>query len=184
MPDLRFIPSAELPRDLKLQVLSFIRIEWWWIFRDNNRFWDYTDKSTHPVNAVITERGLVISHAEVNWRMLEHGGQAYKVYGVSAVFTYPAFRKEGYGTQVMRAVTEHLRASDADLALLFCLPQLVPFYENAGWETPPNAQILYGDRDHPHEEEIATCMLFVSERGRAAREAFSTQPVYVRAYTW
>ena len=94
MPDLRFIPSAELPRDLKLQVLSFIRIEWWWIFRDNNRFWDYTDKSTHPVNAVITERGLVISHAEVNWRMLEHGGQAYKVYGVSAVFTYPAFRKE------------------------------------------------------------------------------------------
>jgi GNAT superfamily N-acetyltransferase len=184
MPDLRLIPSTELPRELKCQILSFIRVEWWWIFRDHDRFWDYTHKSTHPVNVVITERGQVISHAEVNWRLVEHAGASYKVYGVSAVFTFPAFRQEGYGTQVIRAATDFIRGSDADVAMLFCLPQLVPFYEHVGWEAPPNAQILYGDQDYPHEEEIATCMLFVSERGQAAREAFSTRPVYVGGHTW
>ena len=184
VPDIRFIPSPELPRELKCQILSFIRIEWWWIFRDHNRFWDFTSKATHPVNVVITERGQVISHAEINWRMVQHAGQAFKVYGVSAVFTYPAFRKEGYGRQIMRAVTDHLQASDADLGLLFCLPQLVPFYAAAGWEAPPDAQILYGDQDHPHVEEIPACMLFISDRARAARAALTTQPLYVGAYSW
>ncbi len=184
MSELRLIPSEELPRELKCQILSFIRIEWWWIFRDHNRFWDYTQKSTHPVNVVLSERGQVISHAEVTWRMVEHGGAAYKVYGVSAVFTYPAFRKEGYGTQVLRAATDYIRASDADLAMLFCRPELVPFYEQAGWEAPASAQIIYGDRDYPHEEESATALLFVSARGQAARAAFAGQPVYVGAYTW
>jgi GNAT superfamily N-acetyltransferase len=184
MPDLRLIPSPDLPRDLKCQILSYIRIEWPWIFRDGNRFWDYTDKSTHPVNVVITERGLLISHAEVNWRMLEHAGQTYKVCGVSAVFTYPAFRKEGYGLQVLRAATAFIQASDADLALLFCLPQLVSFYTKAGWEAPASAKIIYGDPLYPHIEKGVTCALFVSERGRAARPAFITQPVYIGLGSW
>ena len=184
MPDLRITPSAELPRDIKCQLLSFIRIEWAWIFEGRNRFWDYTEKRTHPVNVFIAERGLLISHAEVNWRVLEHAGQAYKVYGVSAVFTYPAFRKEGYGRQVMHAATDYIRASDADLAMLFCRPELVPFYASAGWEAPAGAVIQYGDADYPHTEEGATCMLFVSERGQATRAAFTTQPVYIGGGSW
>jgi GNAT superfamily N-acetyltransferase len=184
MPELRFFPSDELPRELKCQILAFIRVEWWFIFREADRFWDFTQKPTHPVNAVLTERGLVISHAEINWRLVEHAGQTFKVYGVSAVFTYPAFRREGYGTQVMRAVVDYLRASDADVAMLFCLPQLVPFYENAGWECPAGAQLVYGDPLYPQEEELAACMLFLSERGRAARQALTSQPVYIGLYTW
>ena len=184
MPDLRFIPSPDLPRDLKCQLLSFIRIEWSSIFHAGNRFWDYTDKPTHPVNVVLTERGLLVSHAEVNWRLLEHAGQTYKVYGVSAVFTYPAFRNAGYGLQVLRAATDFIQDSDADLAFLFCLPQLVPFYNKAGWEAPASAKVLYGDPLYPHIEKGATCMLFVSERGRAARHAFTTQPVYIGFGSW
>ena len=184
MSELRFYASEELPRELKCQILSFVRIEWSEIFREHNRFWDYTHKDTHPVNVVISERGQVISHAEVNWRILTQAGQPYKVYGVSAVFTYPAFRHEGYGTQVMQAVTDYIRSSDADVAMLFCLPELVPFYAHAGWEAPTEARIQYGDQDYPQREEGATCMLFVSARGQAARAAFATQPVYVGGCSW
>jgi GNAT superfamily N-acetyltransferase len=184
MPELRFIPTRELPRELKCQILSFIRIEWWPIFRDGDRFWDFTEKPTHPVNAVLTERGLVISHAEVNWRMVEHAGQAFKVYGVSAVFTYPAFRREGYGSRLMAAVSDYLRASDADLAILFCQPQRVRFYEAAGWEWAAGARFAHGDPQHPQTDDLAACLLFVSPRGRAARTAFCTEPVYIGLHPW
>lgn len=184
MPELHLLPSAELPPDIKCQLLSFIRIEWSWIFAGRNRFWDYTEKRSHPVNVYLAERGLLISHAEVNWRLLEHARQTFKVYGVSAVFTYPAFRQAGYGRQVVRAATDYIRASDADLALLFCQPALVPFYGQAGWEAPAGAIIHYGDADYPHTEQGATCMLFVSDHGRAARPAFTTQPVYIGGGSW
>jgi len=137
-------PSTELPPDLKCQIVSFIRVEWWWAFTGQNRFWDYTKKGTHPVNVVLHEHQLVISHAEVNWRMLDHVGQQWKTYGLSAVFTYPAWRREGHAERVVRAATKQIDQSDADVALLFCLPKLIPFYERCGWEHMANTNALYG----------------------------------------
>ena len=178
-------PSPELPADIKCQILSYIRVEWWWVFQGANRFWDYTVKDTHPTNVVILDEDIVLSHAEVNWRMLEHGNEDYKVYGVSAVFTYTPYRKEGFGQQVVEAATRHIEASDADVAMLFCLPALTDFYARCGWTLMENAKILFGDKDAPDVDKVERLMmLFVSDKGKAAQQKFASEGVYVGKYTW
>jgi GNAT superfamily N-acetyltransferase len=177
--------SEALPVGVKWQILSYVRVEWWWVFQGKNRLWDYTQKGTRPVNVVLMEEDVLVSHAEVNWRMLAHEGEVFKVYGLSAVFTYPAFRKEGFGRQVTQAATEYILSSDGDVAMLFCLPELVPFYEGCGWVAMGDTTIWYGDQGAPAvDEEEVLMMLFVSARGKGARERFEGRPVYVGAYTW
>jgi GNAT superfamily N-acetyltransferase len=184
MSQLHVYASPDLPPAIKCQILSFIRIEWSWIFQGANQFWDYTQKGTHPVNLVITEHEWLISHAEVNWRILDQAGQSYKVYGVSAVFTFPGFRRQGYGRQIVKAATDYILASDADLAILFCSPELRPFYSHNGWTAIPGTQVLYGDPEKPMvEEEDHILILFVSGKGQQARAAFGG-PVYVGRHTW
>lgn len=185
MAQCEIYPSEELPPAVKCQILSYVRVEWSWIFEGANRFWDYTKKDTHPVNVVIVERDVLISHTEVNWRNLAHEGETFKVYGVSAVFTYPAFRREGFGRQVMEATTAYIQASDADVAMLFCAPELVPFYEACGWSLMANNQLSYGPPAEPTLDEGATwLMLFVSDKGRQARPLFEQRPVYIGPYMW
>ena len=177
--------SEELPAGVKCQILSYVRVEWWWVFQGKNRLWDYTQKKTHPVNVVLLEEDVLISHAEVNWRMLEHEGETFKVYGLSAVFTYPAFRKEGFGRQVTQAATEYILNGDGDVAMLFCLPELVPFYEMCGWTAMRDTAIWYGDKEAPAvDEEEVLMLVFVAEKGQWARLRFAARPVYVGAYTW
>ncbi len=185
MPQTLIYPSPELPPDLKCQILAYIRAEWWWVFQGANRFWDYTVKDTHPVNVAIVENGVLISHAEVNWRTLEHRGATYKVYGISAVFTNPPFRKEGFGQQVVEAATQYIRDSDADVAMLFCLPAMQDFYARCGWIHMANTRILFGAKDAPDVDKVESLMmLFVSEKGNAAQSLFEGDGVYVGKHTW
>jgi predicted acetyltransferase len=185
MAQVSIYPSSKLPLPLKYQVLAFIRLEWGWVFQGENRFWDYTRKPTHPINVVVHEQYVVISHAQINWRMIQHAGRSYKVYGISAVFTYPSFRREGYGRQAVQTATDAIRRSDADVAMLFCLPHLQEFYESCGWTYLPNTRVLYGDLRQPdHPEEEILLMLFVSSLGKEGQSAFETLPIYVRNHIW
>mgnify|MGYP001774082690 CR=1 FL=1 len=184
MPEVHIYPGPMLPPSIKCQILSFIRIKWWWIFQGEHRFWDYTEKATHPVNVVLIEQELVVSHAEINRRMIEHTGQTFNAYGLSAVFTYPAWRKAGYGRQVVEAATHYIEETDADVAMLFCLPNLVGFYQRCGWEHVEKS-VLYGDPHQPTVDEEETLMMrFVSERGKLARSSFLDQAVYVGQRKW
>lgn len=185
MPQLYKYSSPELPAHIKCQILSYIRIEWAWVFEGDNQFWDYTVKDTHPVNFVIVERDVVISHAEVNQQHIEHAGETYKVYGLSAMFTYPAFRQAGYGQQVAKAATDYIISSDADVGMLFCLPPLKEFYLASGWTAMDAMQVSCGPQDAPYlnEGEITMC-LFLSEKGRRAKIDFEKSPVYVGPHTW
>jgi GNAT superfamily N-acetyltransferase len=185
VPQTLIYPSPELPADLKCQILAYIRVEWWWVFQGANRFWDYTVKDTHPVNVIVVENGIVLSHAEVNWRTLEHAGEPYKVYGVSAVYTCPAFRKEGHGQKVVEAATQYIQASDADVAMLFCLPALTKFYERCGWTHMNSTQILAGEKESPHVDKVEQLMmLFISEKGKAKQSLFENTGVYVGKHSW
>ncbi|MBV7328329.1 GNAT family N-acetyltransferase [Chloroflexi bacterium TSY] len=185
MSQLLTFPSQELPPYIKYQILSYVRIEWHWIFQGGNQLWDFTLKDTHPINFVLIENDVLISHAEANWRHLEHRDQIYKVYGLSAVFTYPAFRKQGYGHQVVEAATEYIESSDADIGMLFCLPNLKDFYGKSGWTSLENIEIRYGAEDDPEINGDELVMVRnVSERGREALTAFEQEPLYIGAYTW
>ncbi len=127
----------------------------------------------------------VVSHAEANFRFVEHGDERFKTGGVSAVFTYPAYRGRGLAKQVALAATDFLSASDADLAMLFCGESLVNFYTACGWTAAPGARIYHGEQDSPilHAGTVVM-MRMISPRGRAAEKLFATEPVYVGQNTW
>src|SRR5919199_832044 len=94
--------DEELPPELKCQVLSFMRVEWTDGFAGANRLRDWiTSPERHPLHFVLVENELLISYAGVVWQMLEHAGENFKTYGLSGVFTYPAFRGEGHGSCIV-----------------------------------------------------------------------------------
>ncbi len=134
---------------------------------------------------MLVDGELLISHAAANFREVEHRGERYVVGGLSTVFTFPAHRKTGAGREVVCAATEHLRQSDADLAQLFCGAPLRAFYTSCGWSPADAARIRFGDANAPTlKSDNLVMMMFLSDRGRAARETFKREDVYVGATTW
>jgi predicted acetyltransferase len=106
-------------------------------------------------------------------------------YGLSSVFTFPALRRRGYGTEVVRCATSRIReAGDADLAVLFTTPGTVPFYQRSGWEPMPSTEFLIGDRTAPTRHRDLAMMLFVSAKGQRHGPAFEHASVYFGADAW
>lgn len=118
MVELRTYADEELPPELKCQVVSFQRIQWPKGFVGVNRLrvWIHHPEQ-HPTHFVLVEDGVLISYAGVLWKELEHAGEVYKTYGLSGVLTYPAFGRQGYGSRVVAAATNHIRGTDADVGL-------------------------------------------------------------------
>lgn len=61
-------------------------------------------------------------------------GRPYRAVGLNNVITLPAFRGQGYSTHLLRT-TEPCwwRELHAELGVLLCVDELVPFYERLGW---------------------------------------------------
>lgn len=182
-PLLVIVPAAELPLWLKHQLLAAVRIEWWWVFQGDNTLWDYTRKATEPRYVVLTVGDVLLSFAELNRRVLRHANATYRVDGVSAVYTFPALRRRGYGRQVVEAATATLDAGDGDLALLFCQPALVPFYERAGWARLRCGCVAGAPvAPEPVVDEVPLARARTSH-GHALQQQ-DGPPLYVGAYTW
>ena len=56
----------------------------------------------HPCHVIGAEGDALVSYAGVVWRDIAHAGLAFRIYGLSSVFTFPALRRRGYGTEVVR----------------------------------------------------------------------------------
>ena len=177
------LPSHDLPPEIKCQVVSFMRIYAWPVFQSQPLGWDFMDEARHPFSLALVDGEVLISHAEVNWRALDHAGDTFIMYGLSAVFTYPQFRGQGYGHQVVEAATNHILSSEADVAMLGCQPELTEFYSAHGWSPMKEVKILIGSKDSLTQGGNVM-LLFVSEKGRRSRAAFKREPVYVGAYMW
>ena len=183
--ELRFYPSEDLPPDLKWQILSFLRIAWSGGFVGENRLRDWISLPTdHPSHVVLVENGLLISHTEVVWKYLDHAGETYKAYGLSGVLTYPSFRGQGYGRQVVDAGTRIIRAGDADIGIFHCAHSLGPFYAKSGWIPMPGTTTWVGPKSAPVVSDELLMMLFLSEKGQRGRPAFEREPFYFGEDTW
>jgi predicted acetyltransferase len=184
MTELRDYSKPFVPRDVAAQIRSYVRIQWPFLDARDGKLWDVPPDSTTRTFVVLDGETLA-SHAEANFRTVDHMGETFNVGGISAVFTYPAYRNGGSAREVVRAATAFLDRSDADLAMLFCGEPLRTFYGSCGWDAVDAARILRGDRAAPtvHEGNLVM-MRFISAKGRAARTAFESQPVYVGERTW
>jgi predicted N-acetyltransferase YhbS len=176
--------DAELPAHLRWQVLSFMRIEWPFIFRRANRLSKHIhDPALHPFHFAVVEDEVLFSYGTVVSMYLQHAGETYKVYGLANVLTYPPYRKEGHGRHVVDAATTYIKASDADVAALFCDPSLKHFYATSGWEAIESAATVIGPADNPQPFSALKMMLFVSKKGHVGRAAFEQQAWHI-PYHW
>jgi len=184
MPVLHSYPKPAVPREVAAQLRSYVRIQWPFLDARDGRLWEVPIDSDART-FVVLDGEVLVSHAEANFRNVEHAGTTYRVGGLGAVFTYPAYRRGGFAQRVVRAATEFLDASDADLALLFCGERLREFYKTFGWTAAEEAQIRYGERTNQQAYAGGIVMMrFISEDGRAAGAAFRRDAVYVGRRTW
>lgn len=183
MAQIQIYQQSNLPDHLKWQIISFLRVQWPDGFEGDNLYRDWiSHKEDNPVSIVLTEGNLVIAHTEVVWKMLEHESQTYKMYGLSGVFTFPSFRKKGYGMQVIKAAKEYIEKSDGDIVLFPSLQK--GFYEKAGFIPMTNSTLLEGDRNNPKKNNETVFMFFLSEKGKQGKESFEKSPIYFGPTVW
>jgi GNAT superfamily N-acetyltransferase len=187
VPELLTFTSTEFPENLKWQAVSFLRVQWPGGFMGENRLRDWvTREDAHPIHIVLVEGDILISHTNVVWKFLEHEGVTYKAYGLTGVFTYPSFRGQGFGSQVIAAGTGYIQKSDADIAMLYCDASLKDLYARQSW-IPMDTSISYiGTEEQPElvDDEILM-MLFLSSTGQQAKAAFETRPIHFGGdHTW
>jgi GNAT superfamily N-acetyltransferase len=183
MPELLIYPQAEMPAVYKWQAVAFMRTQWPSIFRGDARFMgEPYPPELSPVHFAIAEGDALLSYAATLRLTLPHGGQRYEVMGFGNMFTFPPYRGEGHGWQVLDAATRLIRQSDVDVAALFCEPALEAFYGAAGWSVT-HSPTRRGTPTGYTNCDILRMMLFVSEKGRQARADFEALPFYVD-WTW
>jgi aminoglycoside 2'-N-acetyltransferase I len=85
---------------------------------------------------------------------------------------------------VVEAATKYIAAAGADIGLATCDPALGAFYAQADWIPLANTTLLFGDVTSPVAVDELVLMLFVSEKGKRARQSFEGRQVYVGANTW
>ena len=187
MVELLTFTSADFPENLKWQAVSFLRVQYPLGFVNENRLRDWvTKEEDHPIYIVLVEKGILISHTNVVWKYLEHEGVTYKAYGLTGVFTYPSFRGQGYGSQVVAAGTEYIVKSDADIGMFYCDANLKSFYARQGWTHMDTSITFIGTKEQPQlvDDEILM-MMFLSQKGQRGRQAFESKPIHFGGdHTW
>ncbi|MBA3944105.1 MAG: hypothetical protein H0X37_06025 [Herpetosiphonaceae bacterium] len=182
MPQLRVFQHFEFPDELKWQVVSFMRIEWPFIFTGANRFLtELCPPELHPVHFAIVEGNVLLSYGATLRLEQPHAGEVYRLYGLGNVFTFPPYRREGFGRQVVDAATHYILASAADVGALFCGARLAPYYRVSGWEAMEGATTRIGTPDGYETHNVLRMMLFVSEKGKRGRQAFMHTPFYIES---
>lgn len=187
MPQLFSFPKHAVPREIAAQIRAYVAIEWPHLQGQSGMLWPYTESNPlAPTSFVLMEEEILISHAEANRRgIITFAGQDLICWGLSTVFTYPAWRGTGLAKQVVRAATEHINNSDADIALLFAGRRLKNFYTQCGWTAMDTARVLYGEVSNPKQDQTGQIMmLFPTDKGRALQYRLLTESVYVGSATW
>ena len=173
--------DAALPELLRSQVLSFLRLQWPEGFTGELRYRDWITRSDlTPYHLLYVAHGLVVSHLELIRVTVEHEGVSYKVRSPTTVLTYPSFQGEGWAKKLVTEAVRRIDASDADLGIVYCNPDLEGFYASCGWTPMPGARTVVGPE--PTEAEESTDMMlmrFVTDKGQRGRDSFLRSPLWI-----
>lgn len=120
------------------------------------------------------------SHVSVMGTWFPHKGGRYFACGIAEVVTHPACRGKGYALGLLRQALACIRQRQADLCVFTCQPQLVPFYEKAGFQPRPGLCLVGGtpDRPFPSSSLGLTVMLsLLSPKALAHAGDFTSGPI-------
>ena len=183
MPELQQFTADTMPDHFGWQILDFVRIHWFDIFAHEKEAAVHP-AMWHPTYFIIAEQRALYSNATVVWQDITVNGQPYRAYGLSSVLTYPAFRKQGYGSRVVTAATEFIKAqADADLAILWTDPPTESFYTTHGFVHPTDFFTTSGDPAAPEPTHFSMLM-FLSASGQRLQQALAGGSLYFGEHTW
>jgi predicted acetyltransferase len=182
VPTLHRYPKHEVPREIAVQIRSFIRIQWPGLMGRSGRLYDV--EPSDAVTFVLMEDEALVSHAQVKRFDFPFNGEQLKVAGVSAVFTYPAWRGSGCGKQIVQAATSYIPETGADIAMLFCSEPRRMLYESCGWMPMRTTRVLEGDKDSSKVHGNLLMAFEITAKGKQIRESLENASVYVGATTW
>jgi aminoglycoside 2'-N-acetyltransferase I len=166
-------PEASVPLALRSQVVRLQDQAWPPDHPSGTAAWH--DSLLAPVSMVMVVDDRVVAALDVLRKELDHAGERWAASGLSTVVTDEALRRHGYGTRLVLAAKAHIEASGADLCLFTCDPELLGFYERAGWEQLPGTVVVGGTREVPYPSDAlgkVTLGAFFTARAEAARDAF------------
>jgi len=178
-----FYNISDIPPLIKQQIIDFLRMEWPDGFQGENRLRNWSSKEKdHPVLFTLVEENTLISHVAVVWKHIKHLDETYKVYALSGMFTYPQFRKQGYGERILNAAKKYMLAQDGDMIIVHSTLQ--GFYEKAGFESMPHIVTLVGDPSNPTKSDEKVFMLCITEKGKNGKASFESAPFYFGEDMW
>jgi predicted acetyltransferase len=185
MPTIQIYDSNKaLPQHFEQQIRAYVRILWHDAYTyDLNA--PLVPDERHPQYVVLAEQHALISAARVNWVTVNYMGQSLKTYCLGDVFTYPAFRKQGYANQVVDAATMLIRSdTSADMAILFTDPALETLYGQSGWQHVPELNASIGLEENSEPYPAFAMMLFFSNKAQEAKANFAKYPIFLPGYGW
>jgi GNAT superfamily N-acetyltransferase len=166
-------PEAEVPRDLRLQVVALQ--DQAWPSEEQAGPGPRHDPLLRPLSMLLVDRGHVLAALDILSKDLMHGGQTYLASGLSTVVTDPVHRGKGYGRRLVAAAHHVIEDTGADLGIFTCDRYLLPFYERAGWEWLPGAALIGGTPASPFPSDRfdkVTMVAFFSPKAQAAAGSF------------
>lgn len=185
MTDLLVFKQDELPDIWYHQILSFQRIVWPEGFENENFYRDWITKpEDNPISILLTHGNLLISHVQVVSRKITHMGNDFIFYGLTGVLTYPSFRKQGYGKQVVQEGMKYIDGqANRDIVLFSCEEKNVPFYQKCGWVFN-DIPVFEGDESDPKLTKSRVAMQFVSAKAKQHQEKFTENPIFFGDELW
>lgn len=176
-------PERSIPRDIKAQALALMRAEWPAAFTGaRTERESLHDLASNPTCMAVLVEGRLASYCGIVWKPIEHAGERYAAYGLSAVLTAPAVRRQGYGRRLIDAATRFMQDAGADIGVFTCDPPVRAFYEASGWTVLERTPLIGGTRAHPFPSDAlgkCTLMRFFSEHAQEHRATFIGAPIYL-----
>ena len=130
-PQLRLLPTSELTDAERADLRSMLDAA----FDDGDPDEGFGDHDWQHalggIHAVVSDRGVIVSHASVVPRELRVAGRPLRCGYVEAVATRPGHQGRGFGTIAMQAIDDVIRR-DYELGALGT--GAYHFYERLGWE--------------------------------------------------
>ncbi|HKR70892.1 MAG TPA: GNAT family N-acetyltransferase [Streptosporangiaceae bacterium] len=131
--------QGTLPESLVWQSLSFMRCEWPSLFAGDGRL--RSQPFPASIHLACADGPVLLSYAEIIETSALREDRQIRVAGLSNVFTFPPYRREGHASEMVRAANSLIDKQDPGMAILFCEDELVPFYAALGWTAAPAGTI-------------------------------------------
>jgi len=185
MSEIQIIHNRDLPEHLYWQIISIFRTHWGEIM-GRRTVWFEREIDRTRQHIVIVEHKHLIAQATVHQQAINIGDQTAQIIGIGSVYTFPAYRGDGYASKIMRAVADYAdQQSDIAMSILFCKPELQPLYESVGWERLDSSQLHFGERDQPQVFERGFLMVrYANSVTQDLRNSMQTEAIYLGNELW